>query len=90
MASVHESIAIGLATEFRAFCINMTPGVNDDWFKWEWSNKVVYAKLEDGMISVFDCDPMVKVRVLEEAILIVECDLAHPDLVEILREKLVI
>ena len=86
MVSVHEGIAISLATEFRAFCSKQY----DDWYRWEWSDKTVRVRLENGMISIFSVDPMVAVEILGHSVLIVECDLAHPRLVDILREKLAI
>ena len=98
VVNVHESIAIGLATELRAFCKH---AFGDQWFEWEWSNRMVRVEIENGRINIKNIDPSVIFGRLDGGIsyqasgkigdkLIVRCDLAHPKLVEILREKLFI
>lgn len=101
MVSTHESIAIGLATELRAFC--KREFIGDQWFRWEWPDRVVEILIDDGVIKAYKLgnatDPATTILgffsngvgsgiIAVLSVPIVECDLAHPDLVEIFREKL--
>jgi hypothetical protein len=87
MGDVHRAIAVGLANELRVFCKSASrtfgPSGGTDWFEWKWDTGVVLVGFSDGRIMVADGEegllfaPAIEPRW--------ECDLAHPDLVELVR-----
>lgn len=82
MDDVHRAIAVGLANELRVFCKDDPSFREGDWYMWDWDSGSVSVRLLDGQISVM----WSQLGAVGEPIL--ECDLGHPDLVELLRSAL--
>ena len=89
-ASVHDAIAMGLATELGLSCEKVHFTAVSDWYCCESSVDdslgIITMKLVGGRLVVWDGDAVGSWD--NGGSVILNCDLTYPDLVEIVVEKI--